>query len=153
MPTKAGDRATGIPAGEQGSYGGAPHQSSSAGSARGIGARGFDDEEIEQGTDGPRDEQIHENRAAVGGWIHQDRLQHSGLAVMAAHRRRDWGTEVMEQPPWRSQISRTAQPDRTTGPHNDDGESRAAWQTTSTRCAGERILSMIQPGRRPRVFR
>ena len=70
LPTKAADRATEILAGEQGPYGGAPHQSGGVGSARGIGACGFDNEEIEQGADGPRDEQVHENRAAVGGQIH-----------------------------------------------------------------------------------
>ena len=38
----------------------------------GIDACGFDDEEIEQGSAGPRDEQVHENRAAVVGQIQQD---------------------------------------------------------------------------------
>jgi hypothetical protein len=70
LPTKAGDRTTEILAGEQGPYRGAPHQSGSVGSVRGIGACGFDDEEIEQAADGPRDEQEHENRAAVAGLIY-----------------------------------------------------------------------------------
>jgi hypothetical protein len=46
LPTEAGDRAAEILAGEQSPYGGAPHQSGGVGSVRGIGACGFDDEEI-----------------------------------------------------------------------------------------------------------
>ena len=70
LPTKAGERATEIFAAEQGPCGGAPHESVGVGSARGIGPCGFDDEEIEQGADGPGDEQVHRNGAAVGGQIH-----------------------------------------------------------------------------------